>query len=272
MSLPPDFKKKITKVIQDRSDSQRRAESSRSDYTNLEAIIPGQAVEIGSGEFYMVRRKLDEFYSDAETLIRRYCDLSAQGLKADLRHHKTHVELKKLMDTEPAKAMFLDTETAGFIGNPVFLIGVMHFNGVEFLIDQLFARDYSEETILLQYFKEFASRFDTVVTFNGKTFDLPFIRDRMIYHRRDFQWTHSHVDILHHSRRRWKAELPDCKLQTLESYICNRQRVDDLPSALVPSVYQEFVRSGDARLLADIFHHNALDLITLVELTVLLLS
>lgn len=218
----------------------------------------------------MVRRKLNELYSDAEILVQRYCQLFSLGIKADLKQQ--HKDIKRLLDTEPPKSMFLDTETAGFMGSPVFLIGVMHFNGQEFLVDQLFARDYSEEAIMLQYFSEFAPRFDTVVTFNGKTFDVPFIRDRMIYHRKKFYWTQNHVDMLHHSRRRWKDELPDCKLQTLESYICNRQRVGDLPSALVPSVYQEFVRSGDARLLADIFHHNALDLITLVELTILLLS
>ena len=257
MTLPPDFKKKINKIIQDRSDSRQHLENSHSDYTNLEAIIPGQIIKIGSGEFYMVRRNLDELYSNAEILVQRYCYLFSQGIN-------------KLLDIEPAKSIFLDTETAGFSGNPVFLIGVMYFNGENFLIDQLFARDYSEEVTLLNYFGEFAIRFNTVVTFNGKTFDMPFIRDRMIYHRKEFYWKHNHVDILHHSRRRWKNILPDCKLQTLESYICNRQRVDDLPSALVPSVYQEFVRSGDARLLADIFHHNALDLITLLELTILL--
>jgi uncharacterized protein YprB with RNaseH-like and TPR domain len=272
MSLPPDFKKKITKVIQDRSDSQQRRAHSQIDYKNLESIIPGQIIKVEPGEFYMVRRELKELYSNAEVLVKRYCDLFVQNIKINYGSHKMDNELRKLLITTPAKAMFLDTETSGFSSNPVFLIGVMHFNGENFLIDQLFARDYSEETILLEYFSHFAPMFDTVLTFNGKSFDVPFIRDRMIYHRKKFHWTHNHVDILHHSRRRWKGELPDCKLQTLENYICNRQRVGDIPSALVPSVYQEFVRSGDARLLADIFHHNALDLITLVELTILLLT
>ncbi len=94
----------------------------------------------------------------------------------------------------------------------------------------------------------------------------------MIYHRKPFEWTQTHVDILHHARRRWKGELPDCKLQTLESYICQRRRVGDVPGALVPDVYREFVRSGSTQLLADVFHHNALDVITLAELTIVLLS
>ncbi|MBD3184899.1 exonuclease, partial [Candidatus Poribacteria bacterium] len=119
---------------------------------------------------------------------------------------------------------------------------------------------------------EYSSGFDVLVTFNGKTFDAPFIADRMIYHRKRFRWKQTHVDILHHSRRQWKEELPDCKLQTLESYICGRKREGDVPGSLVPEVYKEFVKRGDTRLLAEVFHHNALDLITLTELTVILLS
>lgn len=254
-------------------DSQGRGEYTQPDgaiIAALESTIPGQPVEYGSGEFYLVHKELSELYADAETLIRRYCELSTSNCAPD--YHRLNDELKMLLNTTLTELLFLDTETAGFANNPLFLIGIMYFNGENFVIDQLFARDYSEESNLLHYFGEFASRFKVLITFNGKSFDVPFIRDRMVYHRKDFEWVQNHVDILHHSRRRWKGEVPDCKLQTLESYICNRQRVGDIPSALVPAVYREFVRSGDARLLADIFHHNALDLITLVELTIMLLS
>jgi len=272
LSLPPDFKKKITKAIQDRTDTQQRKERSKIDYTALESVISGRTVKSGDGEFYLVPRELKDLYSDTKTLVQRYSQLFMPSFKSFPGHDKLDSEIRKLLNTTPERAIFLDTETSGFASNPVFLIGVLYYNNGNFLIDQLFARNYSEETAILEYFGEFAPGFDTVLTFNGKSFDIPFIRDRMIYHRKKFQWAHNHVDLLHHSRRKWKKDLPDCRLQTLESYICHRNRVEDLPSSLVPMVYQEFVRSGDARLLADIFHHNALDLITLVELTVLLLS
>jgi len=277
LSLPPDFKKRMSKILQEQRNSQKRAESkvrrdsqsteySVQGYRSLESIIPGQPVAAGDGEFYIVRRKLSELHSDANTLVRKYCDLFISD------QDRLAGEFVEFLSTGPGKIMFLDAETTGFSNTPLFLLGIMHFNGENFVIDQLFARDYSEEVNLLQYFSEFAPQFDILVTFNGKSFDAPFIRDRMIYHRRDFKWTQTHVDILHHSRRRWKDELPDCKLQTLESYICQRRRVGDVPGELVPDVYREFVRSGDTRLLADVFHHNALDLITLVELTLVLLS
>ena len=272
MSLPPDFKKRLSKIIQEKRSSERRSQRAVPDYTSLGSTIPGEPVAAGAGEFYMVQRRLSELYSDADTLVKCYRDLFPPELKARPDFHKLDGEFMKFLSAGITKAMFLDAETTGFSNTPLFLVGIMYFDGENFVIDQLFARDYSEEVNLLQYFSEFAPQFDILVTFNGKSFDAPFIRDRMIYHRRDFKWTQTHVDILHHSRRRWKDELPDCKLQTLESYICQRRRVGDVPGELVPDVYREFVRSGDTRLLADVFHHNALDLITLVELTVVLMS
>ena len=76
-----------------------------------------------------------------------------------------------------------------------------------------------------------------------------------------------HCDLLHHARRRWKGLLPNCKLQTLERYVCRRYRTSDLAGALVPAAYHDFVRTGETRHLDEILHHNALDLVTLVQLT-----
>jgi uncharacterized protein YprB with RNaseH-like and TPR domain len=272
LSLPPDFKKKLTKIIQEQTGSRKSLDYAMPELASLESIIPGQPVAAGAGEFYLVRRELGELYSSADMLSSKYCEVFSLPWKVRADSHKLHHEFRDLLSTAPAKVMFLDAETTGLSNTPLFLLGLMHFNGESFIIDQLFARDYSEEANLLHYFSEFAPGFDTLVTFNGKSFDARFIADRMIYHRKRFRWTQNHVDILHHSRRRWKNELPDCKLQTLESHICSRRRVGDVPGALVPEVYREFVRTGDTRLLADVFHHNALDLITLVELTVVLLA
>ena len=55
-----------------------------------------------------------------------------------------------------------------------------------------------------------------LVTFNGKTFDYPYIQQRAILHRVAFNGALPHLDLLHESRRRWKELLPNCRLQTLE--------------------------------------------------------
>ncbi|MGB9588380.1 MAG: ribonuclease H-like domain-containing protein, partial [Armatimonadota bacterium] len=103
-------------------------------------------------------------------------------------------------------------------------------------------------------------------TYNGKAFDVPFLRDRMLFHRVEGEFNHEHLDLLWEARRRWKGKLPDFRLQTLELNICRRRRANDIPGNIIPELYHEFVRTGNARLLQQVFHHNALDLITMAEL------
>jgi hypothetical protein len=81
-----------------------------------------------------------------------------------------------------------------------------------------------------------------------------------------------HCDLLHHARRRWKRLLPNCKLQTLERYVCRRSRREDLSGAQVPLAYHRYVRSGEVGPIAAILRHNALDLATLVQLSLVLAS
>ena len=77
-----------------------------------------------------------------------------------------------------------------------------------------------------------------------------------------------HVDLLYECRRRWSASLPDCRLQTVEAALCGRVRSDDVPGWQIPSVYHDFVRSGDARPLGRILKHNVLDLVAMVEILI----
>jgi uncharacterized protein YprB with RNaseH-like and TPR domain len=78
-----------------------------------------------------------------------------------------------------------------------------------------------------------------------------------------------HCDLLHHARRRWGKQLPDCRLQTLERHVCRRRRDEDIPGHEIPAAYHDFVRTGDAWLIRSVLHHNALDLITLLQLAML---
>lgn len=235
-------------------------------HIKLNMTVPGEIIKAETGEFYLIRPDVVKLCNDADILNQRYKDAFnfVEGFNRN--------ELKILSNTDPKNIVFLDIETTGLSNTPLFLIGLLYFDGEKIVIDQLFARDYSEEVNLLRYFSEFSPRFKALVTFNGKSFDMPFIRDRMIFHRKFLKWSHIHVDILHHSRRRWKGKFPNCKLQTLEYFVCNRRREDDVPSALVPEIYHDFVRSGNPEYLAGVFYHNALDLITLMELTLVLLS
>lgn len=241
------------------------------DFTKLELRIPGEIIKSSSGELYLIRQDVKKVCTEADLIKNRYRGIFElpPELKADF--HKLNQEFKAMLNIDPRNIVFLDIETTGLSRTPLFLIGLLYFDGDNIIVDQLFARDYSEEASVLHYFSEFVPQFKALVTFNGKTFDVPFIRDRMIYHRKFLKWSYLHVDILQHSRRRWRGKTPDCKLQTLEYHICGRRREDDIPGALVPEIYHDFVRNGNLEYLSGIFLHNTLDLLTLLELTVVLL-
>ena len=152
----------------------------------------------------------------------------------------------------------------------IFLVGlVWSFEG-ELWLDQLLARNYAEERAMLTTLWQIAAPLGVLVTFNGKSFDWPMVKDRSTLHRLLPAARPVHVllhcDLLHHSRRLWRGRLPDCRLQTLERLVCGRHRSGDIPGALVPQVYHEYVRGGDLRVIAPVLHHNALDLVTLVQI------
>jgi uncharacterized protein YprB with RNaseH-like and TPR domain len=176
------------------------------------------------------------------------------------------VSLGKVLGRDPSRLLFVDLETCGLANVPVFLVGAMQMIEGDFRICQLFARDYSEERAMLGRVREMIDETDGLVTFNGKSFDVPFLRDRMVFHRLEFAQLGVHFDILPPARRKWRGKLPDCKLQTLETFICNRSRSGDIPGSEIPGIYHQFVRSGDMDPLIPVFKHNVMDLMTMAEL------
>lgn len=166
----------------------------------------------------------------------------------------------------PAEALFLDIETTGLGNTPLFLIGTMECGPEGFVFRQYFARDYSEEMSILSAFSERLSSARMIVTFNGKSFDVPYIENRAVATGVRFARPRSHLDLLHEARRVFGRSLPNHKLQTLEQMVCGRLREDDIPSDQIPAAYHEFVRTGSARKIGLILQHNLYDLLTMADL------
>ncbi|MEZ6100412.1 MAG: ribonuclease H-like domain-containing protein [Pirellulaceae bacterium] len=180
-----------------------------------------------------------------------------------------HPEIEQFASSFPQGVAFLDLETCGFSGSMIFLAGVIVFRGTSLQLSQLWARNYAEEFPLLSTLDSLLMRHSVLVTFNGRSFDWPQVRDRLVLHQRGrlpLSEQLCHVDLLHHSRRKWRQQLPNFKLQTLERYVCGRNRTGDIPGREIPAAYHEYVRSGDTSQIGNILHHNALDLVTLLQL------
>lgn len=181
-----------------------------------------------------------------------------------------HIESREKIDVvnfEDAEHLFFDIETMGFSAVPIILIGSARIYGGNILIDQYLSRNVREEPAMLTAFASLLRENDAIVTFNGKSFDVPFIEDRLSYHDiKSNLRSKIHHDALHLSRRKWKGELPDCKLDTLERCILGVEREDDVPSRSIPDFYGTYLRQKNVGPLVPIVDHNKQDLITLARI------
>lgn len=172
----------------------------------------------------------------------------------------------------PDRLAYLDTETTGLAGGTgtcAFLIGVGTLEGTQFVVRQFFLRDYPEEKAVLHALAETLSSFEGLVTYNGKTFDVPLLETRYALARLKSPFARLlHLDALHPSRRLWRLRLESCKLTDLESAVLGIEREGDVPGSEIPGIYFDYLRTGDPRGLQPVFFHNALDIMTLAAVTV----
>jgi uncharacterized protein YprB with RNaseH-like and TPR domain len=236
----------------------------------LEDAGPGAEVEApDGGRAYLIQTRLDEAAGEGaalwtpcgEALVRAEAGLRAR-IEAACGAEGAFVE----------DVLLLDLETTGLASTPLFLIGALVWEGGEPVVQQWFARDYSEERAVISLFLKGLRRKKLLVSFNGRTFDLPYVRVRAAANGLPFRVGIPHLDMLPECRRAWRRVLPDCRLQTLESRVCGRARPFDIPGSEIPDAYHAFVRTGNAAQIVRIVQHNMMDLVTLAELMVRLSS
>jgi hypothetical protein len=178
---------------------------------------------------------------------------------------------ERFKDMDLSRALFLDTETTGLAGGTgtlPFLVGVgwLEKSGV-FKVEQLFCREPGEEgaglSLLARRF-EWAS---CLVTFNGRSFDIPLLNTRFILHRmKNTGYALPHLDLLPVARRVFKKRLDSCRLANLEAAILGFERIGDIPGSAIPGVYASFLRGGPVEPIEAVLEHNALDLVGLAAL------
>ena len=241
---------------------------------SLDDIAEGSEKLVPPGRVYLINQSIAALIPHrgpelTNRLVRLLKGLSgADGIAND-----EFDTFQALLHSAPDELVFVDIEATGFTaGTPLFLVGVVTVEGNGLCVRQMLARDYTEEGALLYYLRKLFERVRTVVSFNGKTYDLPYIRDRMTYYGYRMPYDFAHIDLLHEGRRRYRDRLVNCKLQTLERAICGRGRIGDIPGSEIPDAYHNFVRTGNAAEMRDILHHNALDLVTLVEVVLFMLE
>ncbi|MGL4670587.1 MAG: ribonuclease H-like domain-containing protein [Methanobacteriaceae archaeon] len=171
-----------------------------------------------------------------------------------------------LNDSENFK--FMDIETLGLSNVPIILIGVAEVKGKNIESTQYLLRQKSEEPAVLDSFISHLDDDSVFVTYNGASFDVPFIRNRSSYYKmtdRLDKFNIPHYDLIHYTRRLWKDKLPNCKLTTIEQYIFDIHRVDDVPGSKIPGFYETYLREDNIGPLIPIIEHNRLDIVNLAR-------
>jgi uncharacterized protein YprB with RNaseH-like and TPR domain len=185
------------------------------------------------------------------------------------------------------RAVFIDLETTGLSGGAgtvAFLVGCAYFDAGALQVRQFLLSSFNAERALLSAAAELFDAADLIVTYNGKTFDVPVMETRWAFHRMPAALDElPHFDMLHPARRLWRsrstlaAGLPPeggrhedaggCRLTTLERVLLNLRRVGDVDGFEIPGRFFQFLRTGDARPLEPVLEHNRLDLVSLAAVT-----
>ena len=210
------------------------------------------------------------FRAHAHQVIQRLL----RGNQADImdligsRHVKSHpLVLGTAGFHEPEDFVFLDIETLGLFSRPIILFGVGRMDCGELVVHQYLLRDIGEEqAALIATCGHLCSDHAALVTFNGKSFDLPYIRDRLAYYGMGNDTCIPHFDVLHFSRRKWRDHFPSLRLCVLEHEVCGISREEDIPGQMVPEFYETYLNTNNCGPLVPIIEHNKQDVVSLAML------
>lgn len=246
------------------SEFSKKSENAPLESYSLENVLDGEWVSNNSNEVFIVTKRypLDHKHGNV--------NLSEQ---ADLHLISQYAKNEKIHPTSLDKLLFLDTEATGLytgVGTYTFLIGTGKFTPDCFEIKQFFLREPGEEISQLTTFEEYIAGAQTLVTYNGKAFDLPLLTTRFIFNLLPSPVNDLyHIDLLHLARRLWKLRLPSRTLGNIETFILEFQRSGmDIPGWMIPDLYYDYLHTNDARPLQQVFYHNEIDVLSMAALLI----
>jgi uncharacterized protein YprB with RNaseH-like and TPR domain len=228
----------------------------------IEELVPGGYVQTDCGAAFVAteRHELDRSHGRATLAAADPLDVIAAWAGEPAL---ACIELEAIA--------YIDAETTGLArgaGTYAFLVGVGRYREGRLEVAQFFMRDPAEEAAMLAALREYLAPSEALVTFNGKTFDLPLLRARYVANQRDYPFGDlPHLDLLSLARRLWRTRLPSRAMGYLENEVLGYARqTGDVSGWLIPALYFDYLRDGDARPLRSVFAHNATDVLSMAAL------
>lgn len=173
-----------------------------------------------------------------------------------------------------SNALFIDLETTGLSGGTgviPFLIGLGYYRDDRFHVTQFFLGELAEEERMIQEFGQFLSQmnFQSIITFNGKGFDMPLLETRFILHRQPFSLSElPHLDFLYSARSLWRHKHESCRLYHLAREVVQADRAEDIPAAEVPGRFFQYLQTGNFEVIEPVLYHNQEDILSLLGVVI----
>jgi uncharacterized protein YprB with RNaseH-like and TPR domain len=173
-----------------------------------------------------------------------------------------------------SNALFIDLETTGLSGGTgviPFLIGLGYYRDDKFHVTQFFLGELAEEERMIQEFGQFLSQmnFQSIITFNGKGFDMPLLETRFILHRQPFSLSElPHLDFLYSARSLWRHKHESCRLYHLAREVVQADRAEDIPAAEVPGRFFQYLQTGNFEVIEPVLYHNQEDILSLLGVVI----
>jgi len=170
------------------------------------------------------------------------------------------------------EAAYFDTETTGLstgAGTVIFLAGVARLDGHRVAVRQYLLPDFPYEPALLRALAADLATAPRLVTYNGRSFDMPMLVARLTVHglfRLQAALPAEHDDLLPDARRLFRRPLGGARLADVEAGVLGVRRETDCPGSEVPARYLGYLRDSSPDILAEVLDHNFQDVVSLARL------
>ena len=215
-------------------------------------------------------KKHDKYCDIASSFLDKIDDLSFAEIIEILDNNRYSKKcrdniLKSISLTERENFKFMDIETLGLSNVPIILIGIAELKGNRIISTQYFLREIYEEGAVIEAYLSHLDEDSVHVTFNGKSFDVPFIKNRCLYNRIDADMDFPHLDLMYFAKNLWKDQLPNCQLQTIERELFGIEREGDVPGQYIPDYYNSYLNEKNIGPIVPIIEHNRQDIVSLAS-------
>ena len=212
----------------------------------------------------------DKYCDEASKFIENIDDLSFSQIMDILDNNKYSKKcrdnvLKSISLTDKENFKFMDIETLGLSNVPIILIGIAEIKKDKIISSQYFLRDIYEEGAVIEAYLSHLDDDSIHVTFNGKSFDVPFIKNRCRYNRINANLDLPHLDLMYFAKNLWRQQLPNCQLQTIERELFGIEREGDVPGQYIPNYYTTYLNERNIGPIVPIIEHNRQDIVSLAS-------